>query len=724
MLKYVKKRKFLCDERGELLDEMIDGIKSVKFNAWERVIKERLTELRKKEENNYFFKFLFNELSVNVNTLMASILAFVSFGLYYRFYGGMSAGKVFALLTLYYNLVKPIRLVVFAVNNYISAKVASERFIELLNFEENMEEEGKFKVGKGEIVIVNADFSWESKIVSRLLKEKKDDKEKFVLKDINLDIQRGEFVLIIGKVGSGKTSLLHAIINDLKILKGTVKTNGRIALIPQESILFNNTIEKNITFGLKYHSKKFKDIIKKCELAEDLFILPGHKYTQIGEKGLNLSGGQKQRISIARALYSESDIYIIDCALSSLDPEISHKIMENVFYKSLKKKTRIMATHNLDFLKYADKVIIVDKGRISFQGNLEECIQKEEFKEFFDNHQKLKKRKAKILEIETMRFTRSLINESLLSMSFQNNNSINIPSSFDNEQSTINSNRRLQQNGNLTQLNLKNKGMLSKENFYFYISKYGMINITILCIIHSLLIALKNYGDLWISYWMNDTLKFKQKYYYYYTYNTALSLTTALLLYQSVVFSFSSSKSGYKIFNSLLYSLLNKKMKFFETIPSGEIINRTVQDANIVDENIPSLLTLSIPSLSSILSAVIVSVMASPTLLILIVIIILFLKNEILKYVILTTEFERMAKSSFSFLVASVSEMIKGESVIRVFEKKDYMKTIFKKRYWVSTACYYHSISSPAFICIRVDYITILLVIGTCLLLIFGENFK
>lgn len=120
--------------------------------------------------------------------------------------------------------------------------------------------------------------------------------------------------------------------------------------------------------------------MKLCELSHDLDILTGREYTQIGERGVNLSGGQKQRISIARAVYSEADIYMIDDALSALDAEVSKKIMKNVFCKYLKKKTRVLVTHKLDLLDAVDRVIIMKNGEIVFNGKLNQAKRQKSLK--------------------------------------------------------------------------------------------------------------------------------------------------------------------------------------------------------------------------------------------------------------------------------------------------------------------------------------------------------
>ena len=172
------------------------------------------------------------------------------------------------------------------------------------------------------------------------------------------------------------------MMNEMVKTNGTVKKNGKIAYISQESFLLNDTIKNNITFGMEYDEEKFKRTLTLCELDSDLEILDGREHTEIGERGINLSGGQKQRISIARAVYSEADIFLVDDALSALDAYVGKQIMNNVFQGELKGKTVIMVTHYLNLLSKGDKVALVVNGTVPLFESYTEIQKTDEFLEF------------------------------------------------------------------------------------------------------------------------------------------------------------------------------------------------------------------------------------------------------------------------------------------------------------------------------------------------------
>ncbi len=214
------------------------------------------------------------------------------------------------------------------------------------------------------------------------------------LKGVDLNIKHGEFVCVIGDVGSGKSSLLSSIIGDLlfsdeeqieekgewplddKIIEeikseskkkfnqedAPIALFGDLAYVQQNPWIQNKTIRDNILFGKPFEEEKYEETIRICELERDLEILPSGDFTEIGEKGINLSGGQKARISLARAVYSDKSIMLMDDPISALDANVKKKIFKNVFLEKFKQKTRILVTHAIDFLQFVDTIIILKKG--------------------------------------------------------------------------------------------------------------------------------------------------------------------------------------------------------------------------------------------------------------------------------------------------------------------------------------------------------------------------
>lgn len=175
-----------------------------------------------------------------------------------------------------------------------------ERVNSFLNSEELDDDAIKFMTdAENAIRIQNASFTWQRNGQPNL-------------KDINLEVPHGKLIAIVGSVGSGKSSLLSGILGDMEKLNGTINIDGKIAFVPQQAWVQNDTLRKNVTFATPFNEKRYKQVIRTCCLEPDINMLSGGDQTEIGERGINLSGGQKQRISLARAVYSNASIYLLD----------------------------------------------------------------------------------------------------------------------------------------------------------------------------------------------------------------------------------------------------------------------------------------------------------------------------------------------------------------------------------------------------------------------------
>lgn len=385
-----------ADKRGKLINEIIGGIKMIKFNGIEELKISQVEDIRKSEKTISSRVFYLAGLAESMTTFMPLFCGLFSFWIYDLVYEEpLTTPQIFSIITLFNLMTAPIRFLKVALTQYYTSKVASDRIQKLTELQDFKERKDNYNLDLGNIRIENGTFTYFNQILSDIFSSEEEKKEQGkvvdVLTGINLDVKPGEFLAVIGKVGSGKSSLLKAIIQDMIPVSGTCSKHGRIAYIPQEAFLINDTIRANILFGREFDEEKYKSVLKKCELIQDLKIIKGGEMAEIGERGINLSGGQKQRISIARALYSDSDIYLIDDSLSALDSKVGKKIMENVFLKALKGKTRILVTHKLNILESVDKVLIMKLGSVVGKGNFEEIKQTNQFKQLAEEEKKHEK---------------------------------------------------------------------------------------------------------------------------------------------------------------------------------------------------------------------------------------------------------------------------------------------------------------------------------------------
>ena len=199
-----------------------------------------------------------------------------------------------------------------------------------------------------------------------------------LLKDIKLTVEKGDLIGIVGPIGAGKTCLLNAILNNLDVLNNPsskkIKINGTVAYVPQKAWILNDTIKNNIVFKRPFSIEKYNTVVNICQLIPDFELFKQGDLTQVSDKGGNLSGGQKTRITIARAVYSDSDIYLFDDPLSALDSHVGEAIFNGLIKDFLKNKTVLVVTHALQYIPMMNKVIYIDNGKIVFYGKPEDAM--------------------------------------------------------------------------------------------------------------------------------------------------------------------------------------------------------------------------------------------------------------------------------------------------------------------------------------------------------------
>ena len=265
----------------------------------------------------------------------------------------------FVSLALFNILRFPLAMFPMMIALVMQAWVSITRMNKFLNAEEIDPDNVTHKPSENVLHIDNGDFTWGSS-------------EGMVLKKINLDVKKNTLVAVVGPVGCGKSSLISALLGEMEKKSGSVNTYGSLAFVPQQAWIQNSTLRDNILFGKSYNKELYERVIHACALSADLSMLPGGDQTEIGEKGINLSGGQKQRVSLARAVYSNADIYLLDDPLSAVDSHVGKHIFDNVFSVEtglLKNKTRLLVTHAVSFLPRVDEILVFSHGEISESGS-------------------------------------------------------------------------------------------------------------------------------------------------------------------------------------------------------------------------------------------------------------------------------------------------------------------------------------------------------------------
>lgn len=384
----------LKDSRIKMMNEILNGIKVLKLYAWEPSFEKKVLDIRNKELNVLKKMSYLNSFTTFTWTVAPYLVSLVTFAVYVMVDENniLDAEKAFVSLALFNILRFPLSMVPQVISNIVQVNVSLGRLRKFLgNDELDPETVTKDDNAKHSVSIRDGVFSWDEDGTPTLNK-------------LNLDIPEGSLVAVVGTVGTGKSSLLQAILGEMEKVSGSVNVKGSIAYVAQQAWIQNATLQDNILFGKKANLAKYRNVIETCALQADLEIMPAGDKTEIGEKGINLSGGQKQRVSLARAVYQDKDMYLLDDPLSAVDSHVGKHIFDNVIGPNgvLKDKTRILVTHGIGFLPQVDTIVVMVNGEISETGSYKELLNHDgAFAQFLKNYltEELQKENAEELEI-------------------------------------------------------------------------------------------------------------------------------------------------------------------------------------------------------------------------------------------------------------------------------------------------------------------------------------
>ncbi|PAV58193.1 hypothetical protein WR25_11795 isoform B [Diploscapter pachys] len=360
----------LKDQRIKIMQEILNGIKVVKLYAWEKKMMNMVDDIRKKELITLRKLAYLNAATTLSWAIAPFLVAVLTFGIYVLIdpeNNVLTPQVTFVSLALFNILRFPLAALGIVIPQVVNTKVSVNRLNEFFAEEEIKPEElGRLESSKADAVrLKEATFAWGAKELNP------------TLNDVDFTAKRGQLVAIVGRVGSGKSSLLQAILGEMNRISGERLVSGSAAYVPQQAWIRNQTLRQNILFNKPMERDFYELVIDACALPPDIAHLPGGDQTEIGEKGINLSGGQKQRISLARAVYANTDIILLDDPLSAVDAHVGKHIFENVISSKtgmLKDKTRIFVTHGLAFLKHCDQIIVMKDGKICESGGYNELL--------------------------------------------------------------------------------------------------------------------------------------------------------------------------------------------------------------------------------------------------------------------------------------------------------------------------------------------------------------
>ncbi|XP_013177157.1 PREDICTED: probable multidrug resistance-associated protein lethal(2)03659 isoform X1 [Papilio xuthus] len=643
------------DNRIRLMNEVIQSIEAIKMYAWENAFVRIIGQARKKEMN------VIKKMSwlravmiscVKLNTKVAIFLSIISF---LSFQNELTASKVFVIFSYYdilkYTLVDFLPLAItFTLEAYVSVKrmqeflllpeVDNQDNVNLINIEESKVpalSNGVFeKIGNGGQTYIKSESNLEhvkaNVLVSfkqytahwRNVDDETADGKQLALADIDLDIKPESLTTVVGVVGAGKSTLLQAMLRELVPSSGTLHVRANIAYAAQDPWLFDASVRQNILFGQELDLRRYKQVIKCCQLKSDLDILPHGDKTVVGERGSTLSGGQRARVSLARCVYQQADLYLLDDPLAAVDAKVAQAIYEECVRGFLRDRAVVLVTHHVQYARHADNVCVMRDARIVAQGTYQELKsgvaefeklkemgerveeQKQKQKAGYEKHESIVYPAAAIVEqvdiskndnIHKLRSQRSMSEASQLSFNMDLDN--HMDPKYEGES--------------------QNKGSVDSSVYLAYIKSGGSVA-SMLLLFALFLLAQVFYSscDVWLKEWVNleeknsaynsvrrnytnassaapppDFQDIPDNYFHLtrnecvYIYGSLIAICIFFTGNKLIVFYNTCIKASITLHDNMFRGVTNAPMWFFHHNPSGRILNRFSKDMGQVDTLLP-----------------------------------------------------------------------------------------------------------------------------------------
>ncbi|XP_060531878.1 ATP-binding cassette sub-family C member 10 isoform X2 [Cylas formicarius] len=599
------------DHRVKLITEVLRGIKAIKFYVWEEYFVRQIAKLRTEEIKYLKGRKYLDALCVYFWATTPVIISILTFGTYVLMGKTLTAATVFTSIALLNMLISPLNAFPWVLNGMTEAWVSVVRIekflklpdLDLKKYYRPLEDNDR------DVCIKDGEFSWNKELsteetvkgkgVSKNsaqidnFKNSPMERYQFQLKHINLTVNKGEFLGIIGPVGSGKSTLLSAILADISMLSGQISISQMetgFAYVSQQSWLQRGTIKDNILFGKLYNEERYRDTLFACGLVEDVTNLPAGDMTGVGESGTTLSGGQKTRIALARAVYQNKSVYLLDDVLSAVDSKVAKHIFQHCVMGMLKDKTRILCTHHMQYLVHADRIVLIEGGFIKKIGKPVDVLNELD------------------VSIAVDAELGNDVDQSLLANRFPKTTTTGDTLEGTDEDSVL-------------ALETRETGNLDLGVYYSYWKEIShLLSLSILLSV-VLMQTSRNVTDWWLAHWVtnaesnSNSTNNSQGYdvnSYLKVYVGFAVVNTLFTLLRAFLFAYGGIVAAAKFHRLLLRSMIRAKAMFFDVTPLGRILNRFSSDTYTVDDSLPFILNILLAQTFGLLGSIVITVYGLP----------------------------------------------------------------------------------------------------------------
>jgi len=678
----------LADKRVSLITEVINGIRIIKFYAWETSFMKRVLSVRE-EELGYIWRI--NKVSAVFGVLLFAapvLIGVAAIGTYSLTDGTLTSARLYTALSCF-NLIRfPLVFLPFIIISFLNSKVALERLHAFLIADEADSLATSSSIEVGRVSISGpASFHYPQPAPKKPEPEKKGrpgrggppaDKPEagkpdetqveveapsppFKLTGVSLEIPPGSLTLVIGSVGSGKSTLLAAINQYLVRDAGAVAVGGSLAYAAQTAWILNATVEKNILFGLPKDAARYALAIASSQLEPDLAMLQFGDQTEIGERGVTLSGGQKQRVSIARLVYAGADVNLLDDPLSAVDAHVGAALFDKCFRGALAGKTRVLVTNALSYLPQADQIVVMEGGAVREVGTFAALREKgTDFDALCATHE-IHAEEEGAATADTKK-RKSLDKTSRTSLDKSSRASLDKKPAKAAEPAN---------DKNLTGAEERTLGKISSAVYVTYARAAGSVAVlAILFFAFSCEYGSKSFLDAWLGFWAADRFNWSthNKTHDYLLVYACVFVANSLFTYgRSLTFYFFGVRASRNMHLHMLQKVMRLPQSFFDSTPSGRVINRFSRDTEVLDSLLPMVLVQMVGCFFNIFTTFVIICVASQWFIIALPFLLASYVAVQRYYIPCCCELQRIESITRSPIYSDLGEAVAGVATIRAY---------------------------------------------------------
>ena len=553
------------------------------------------------------------------------------------------------------------------------------------------------------------------------------------LSRVSMEATPGSLTAIVGQTGSGKSSVLSALLGEIRKVYGNVYTRGSIAYVGQQPFIQNSTVRENIIFGCPFNLERYDRACTLSALQRDLKVLPGGDMTEIGERGINLSGGQKARVALARAVYSNADLYFLDDTLSAVDAHVGQHIFDKCIV-SLRAQGKCVvlvtnALHHLSKTGVVDHIIVLKQGRIVESGSYHELITESGvFSEMINAYQDSVE-ETSLSKPTSLQDLAIAVETSMEEAKFEEGEESQVDEKKEdpNIENSKKSSEIQKTNNNQAQLINEEDREVGDVDFRVYkvwtVAAGGIMTGVLMVGLCYFVELVYIFSGWWLSYWSEDTAGYSAVFYLtiYAIINCAQAATSWFREF------FIRTKAWYasrQLYRQLCSSVLYSPMSFYDTTPLGRVLNRFSKDIYTIDEQLPDTARMYIITISRITLAVLYTCLLTPLFIIGLIPIVWFYRISQNYYIRTSRELTRLENTSRSPIYALFTETLDGLATVRAYRQEKRLTNKSNALLDSNIAAYFLNFSSNCWLAVRLEFAGTLIITFTALAAVIGRDVK